>query len=238
MKLFVGLGNPGTKYARNRHNIGFMSVDAIAAEHGFSPWKKKFQGEAATGELNGEPCLLLKPATYMNDSGKAVGEAARYHRIEIGDIIVFHDELDLAPGKVRVKTGGGNAGHNGLRSISALVGNDCVRVRLGIGHPGVKELVHPYVLGDFLREDREWLEPLLERLAKAAPFLASGDGPRFMTEVARDTAAEAKDAKLAVKPDKPKKAAAPPTSEAKPPAENALADTLRRWMTGKSSSQD
>ncbi len=234
MKLLVGLGNPGAKYARNRHNIGFMAVDVIALEHGFGPWKKRFQGMVASGELGGEACLLLKPETYMNDSGKAVGEAARYHKMDIADIIVFHDELDLAPGKVRVKHGGGNAGHNGLRSISALVGNDTERVRLGIGHPGVKELVHHWVLSDFVRDDRAWLEPLLDGIAKAAPHLARGDAPRFLTELAREPAAERRAATAAPRPPKPAPAAQPhPAGEQSGKRATALAENLRRWMAGR-----
>ncbi len=153
MKLFVGLGNPGDEYARNRHNVGFMCVDRIAAAHGFGPWKKKFQGFACEGEIAGERVLLLKPQTYMNESGRSVGEAARFLKIAEADIVVFYDEIDLAPGKLKVKTGGGNAGHNGLRSISAHLGNDYVRVRIGVGHPGNKELVARWVLNDFAKAD-------------------------------------------------------------------------------------
>ena len=166
MKLFVGLGNPGDKYARNRHNVGFMAVERIAAAHGFSPWRRKFQGEVAEGTIAGERVLLLKPMTYMNESGRSVGEAARFLKIDLADIVVFHDELDLQPGKVRVKTGGGNAGHNGLKSITAHVGNDYVRVRIGIGHPGSKDAVVPYVLNDFAKADRAWLNPLLAAIAE------------------------------------------------------------------------
>jgi len=185
MKLLVGLGNPGTKYARHRHNVGFMAVERIADRHRFGPWKRKFQGLAADGEIGGEKALLLKPDTYMNESGRAVGEAARFLKISEADIVVFHDELDLAPGKLKVKAGGGNAGHNGLRSISQHIGNEYVRVRIGIGHPGAKELVHGYVLHDFARADEAWLEPLLDAMADAAPRLAAGDQARFLTDVAR-----------------------------------------------------
>src|SRR5215475_7550624 len=148
MRLLVGLGNPGTRYAGNRHNIGFMAVDAIARRHGLGPWRRRFQGVACEGVIGSERVLLLLPGTYMNDSGRAVAESAHFYKLAVADIVVFHDELDLPPGKLRVKTGGGNAGHNGLRSISAHVGNDYRRVRIGIGHPGVKELVQPYVLTD------------------------------------------------------------------------------------------
>src|SRR6056297_3617388 len=155
MLLFAGLGNPGTKYAGNRHNIGFMALDRIAADHGFGPWKAKFQGEIAEGRLGGEKLLLLKPMTYMNLSGQSVGEAMRFYKLAPGDVTVFHDELDLAPGKVRVKTGGGHAGHNGLRSIHQHIGESYARVRLGIGHPGRKELVSHYVLQDFPKSERD-----------------------------------------------------------------------------------
>src|SRR5712691_7361299 len=158
MKLFVGLGNPGAQYAFNRHNVGFMAVDAIAAAHGFPVWRKRFQGMAAEGKLGREPVLLLKSGTYMNESGRAVAEAVRFYKLKLDDVIVFHDELDLAPAKVRVKTGGGVAGHNGLRSLSAHIGNDYRRVRLGIGHPGDKALVHNFVLSDFAKADAGWVE--------------------------------------------------------------------------------
>ena len=187
MFLLVGLGNPGTKYAGNRHNIGFMAVDEIVRRHGFAPWRKRFQGEACEGVLGGAKVLALKPATYMNESGRAVGEAARFYKIEPAQIVVLHDELDLAPGKVRVKLGGGTAGHNGLRSIEAHLGPDFRRVRLGIGHPGDKALVHPFVLRDFDADEKDWLKRLIEAVGEAAPLLAfmsdEGDN-KFMTRVA------------------------------------------------------
>ncbi len=187
MKLLVGLGNPGAKYARNRHNIGFMAVDEIHDRWGqFEPWKHKFQGEFAKGVLGDEKCVLLKPSTFMNESGRSVAEAARFFKIDSGDIIVFHDELDLVPGKMKVKKGGGHAGHNGLRSIIAQAGGpDFVRVRIGIGHPGRKELVAGYVLHDFGRADQDWMEPLLDAMGRSGHFLVEGDAPRFMSEVAR-----------------------------------------------------
>lgn len=185
MKLFVGLGNPGAKYARHRHNVGFMAVERIAERHAFGPWRRRFQGQAADGELDGTKVLLLKPDTYMNESGRAVGEAARFLKLATSDIVVFHDELDLLPGKLKVKTGGGNAGHNGLRSITAHLDNEYERVRIGIGHPGAKELVQSWVLHDFARADADWLDPLLDAMADAAPRLASGDAARFLTDVAR-----------------------------------------------------
>lgn len=183
MRLFVGLGNPGSGYSGNRHNIGFMAVDKIAARWGRSPPRARFQGEALEADISGEKVLLLKPRTYMNESGRAVGEAARFYKIALPDIFVFHDELDLAPAKLRVKTGGGNAGHNGLRSITALLGNDYVRVRLGIGHPGVKELVHGHVLGDFAKSERPWVDALTDAIATNADLLAGGDAPGFQNKV-------------------------------------------------------
>ena len=185
MRLFVGLGNPGPKYARQRHNIGFMAADAIYARHGFPPWRSRFRGLATEGQLGAERVLLLKPQTYMNESGRAVAEAARFYKLPPEDVVVFHDELDLAPGKVRVKTGGGVAGHNGLRSIDACLGTrEFTRVRLGIGHPGHKERVLSHVLGDFSGADREWLGVLLDAVADAAPMLAEGNAANFMNRVA------------------------------------------------------
>src|SRR5947207_3734261 len=153
MLLLVGLGNPGSRYAGNRHNIGFMAVDAIAKRHGIVPWRRRFQGVAVEGPLGGQRVLLLLPGTYMNESGRAVAEAANFYKLDLADIVVFHDEIDLAPGKVRVKTGGGVAGHNGLRSIAAHIGNDYRRGRIGVGHPGVKSLVEVYVLSDFAKNE-------------------------------------------------------------------------------------
>lgn len=190
MKLMVGLGNPGTKYAGNRHNIGFRAVEAIAEAHGFGPWRARFQGMTSEGRLGAEKVLLLKPETFMNLSGDAVRAAMAFYKITPGDVIAFHDELDLAPGRLRVKTGGGHAGHNGLRSIATHIGTDFTRVRIGIGHPGEKHLVSPYVLGDFAKADVEWINPLLRAIAECAPTLASGDGSRFMNAVATHAASE------------------------------------------------
>lgn len=184
MHLIVGLGNPGTEYAGNRHNIGFMAADEIARRHGFSGWRNRDQGIAAEGEIGGERVLLLKPMTYMNNSGASVGPVARFFKIEPAAVIVIHDELDLAPGKVRVKTGGGAAGHNGLRSIAQLFSADTKRLRLGIGHPGDKDRVQGYVLSDFAKADREWLLPLLDAVAEAVPLLVAGRDSEFMTKVA------------------------------------------------------
>jgi PTH1 family peptidyl-tRNA hydrolase len=183
MLLFVGLGNPGAKYANNRHNIGFMAVDEIARRHGFSPWRRRFQGETAEGSLDGARVILLRPTTFMNDSGRAVQEAANFFKLGVGEVTVFQDELELPPAKVRVKVGGGIAGHNGLRSISSHIGNDYRRVRLGIGHPGVKELVYGYVLSDFAKSDRPWVEALCAAVADNAALLATGRDSAFQNKV-------------------------------------------------------
>jgi peptidyl-tRNA hydrolase, PTH1 family len=188
MKLWVGLGNPGAKYAGNRHNIGWMAVERIAADHGFAPWRGKFQGALTEGTLGQEKVLLLKPETFMNLSGQSVGEALRFYKLTPADVTVFHDELDLAPGKLRLKEGGGHAGHNGLRSIHQHIGPDYARVRLGIGHPGHKDRVAGYVLSDFAKADADWLDDLLRGISDGAPDLASGDGARFLNAVALRTA--------------------------------------------------
>ena len=183
MLLFVGLGNPGKSYAGNRHNIGFMAVDEIARAHNFPPFRAKFQGNASEGAIGSERVILLKPTTYMNESGRSVGEAAKFYKIALKDIVVFHDELDLAAGKLRVKIGGGNAGHNGLRSITAHLGNDYKRVRLGIGHPGDKALVHNHVLSDFAKSEQGWVSALNDAIARNANLLARGDDPGFQNKV-------------------------------------------------------
>jgi PTH1 family peptidyl-tRNA hydrolase len=183
MRLFVGLGNPGAKYAHNRHNIGFTVVDEIARRHGFAPWRRRFQGETAEGTLDRERVVLLRPLTFMNDSGRAVQEAAAFFKLAPGEITVFQDELELPPAKVRVKIGGGIAGHNGLRSISSHIGNDYRRVRIGIGHPGVKELVHSYVLSDFTKDERPWVEALREAIAENAAKLATDHASTFQNKV-------------------------------------------------------
>jgi PTH1 family peptidyl-tRNA hydrolase len=183
MLLFVGLGNPGAGHAGNRHNVGFMAVEAIAARHGLRPWRRRFHGVAVDGALGGERVLLLLPGTYMNDSGLAVSAAAQFFKIAPHEIVVFHDEVDLAPGKLRVKTSGGNAGHNGLRSISAHVGNDYRRVRIGVGHPGVKDLVYAHVLGDFAKSERPWVEALCDIIAENAELLVRGQDATFQNKV-------------------------------------------------------
>ena len=183
MKLIVGLGNPGAKYARNRHNIGFMALDLIAAYHGFSGWKSKHQGSVNEGRLGSERITLLKPETFMNNSGQSVQAAMRFHKIEAADVIVFHDEIDLAPGKVKVKVGGGHAGHNGLRSLHAHIGPDYTRVRIGVGHPGHKDAVPGYVLRDFPKADADWLDDVLRGMNDGAPALAAGEAGRFMNAI-------------------------------------------------------
>jgi PTH1 family peptidyl-tRNA hydrolase len=183
MRLVVGLGNPGTQHVGNRHNIGFMAVQEIARRHGIGPWRRRFQGVATEGPIGTERVLLLLPGTYMNESGRAVGEAAHFYKLALSDIVVLHDEVDLPPGKVRVKAGGGIAGHNGLRSISAHIGNDYRRVRIGIGHPGAKEMVHGHVLGDFSKAEREWVDALAGVIADNAGLLAKGDDATFQNKV-------------------------------------------------------
>lgn len=190
MLILVGLGNPGEKYARHRHNVGFMAADAIADAHGFGPAREKFSGHIREGFLSSpggrEKTIVLKPLTYMNDSGQSVRAAADFYKVDASEVVVFYDELDLAPGKLRVKTGGGAAGHNGIRSIDAHLGNHFRRVRIGIGHPGEKSKVTNHVLGNFSKADHDWLDPMLDAIASAAPFLAGGgDDNRFATDVAQ-----------------------------------------------------
>jgi PTH1 family peptidyl-tRNA hydrolase len=237
MKLFVGIGNPGAKYARHRHNVGFMAVERIAERHGFGPWRRRFQGYAADGELDGTKVLLLKPDTYVNESGRAVGEAARFLKLSTSDIVVFHDELDLLPSKLKVKSGGGNAGHNGLRSITAHLDNEYARVRIGIGHPGAKELVQSWVLHDFARADEAWLEPLLDAIADAAPRLVADDAARFLTDVARMLARdsdeeEAPKQRPSASRDQPpeRRAERHPTGERASKRATALAENLKNWL--------
>jgi len=224
MKLFVGLGNPGAGYARHRHNVGFMAVDAIADAHGFSPWRAKFNGLIAEGRLGAEKVLLLKPGTYMNLSGDAVRAALQFYKLEPADLVVLHDELDLAPGRIRVKTGGGTAGHNGLRSIGAHVGPDFARVRIGIGHPGDKRLVTNHVLGDFAKADADWLDDLLRCIAAGAPALAAGDTGGFTAAIARAAPEAAPERAAAAAPSPP----APGATAPSPPAPDATADEPAR----------
>ncbi|APX25173.1 MAG: aminoacyl-tRNA hydrolase [Rhodobacteraceae bacterium] len=218
MQILVGLGNPGGKYAKNRHNIGFMAVDRIAEDHGFGPWRSRFQGEVSEGRLGGDKVLLLKPGTYMNLSGQSVGEAMRFFKLEPGDVTVFHDELDLAPGKCRVKMGGGHAGHNGLRSMHQHIGEAYRRIRLGIGHPGRKEAVAGYVLHDFGKADEDWLDDLLRGISDGADALMRGDTNGFQNAVALRVAParSSKTTKPETKADVPKPAAKAPEAETKP----------------------
>jgi PTH1 family peptidyl-tRNA hydrolase len=229
MLLLVGLGNPGKDYADNRHNIGFMAVDAIVRRHGFSPWRQKFQGELAEGSIGDTKVYALKPLTYMNESGRSVAAAAQFYKIPPAAIVVFHDELDLPPARLRVKSGGGHAGHNGLRSIQAHLGPDFRRVRLGIGHPGAKELVTNWVLGNFAKADSEWLVPLLDAIAASAPKLVAADDAGFQNDVA-----------LALQPEKKaREPKASPAAESVKPAgptetsKNAMAETLRKLLGQK-----
>lgn len=226
MRLFVGLGNPGAKYAGNRHNIGYMAVDRIAGDYGFAPWKAKFQGRMTEGRLGREKVLLLKPETFMNLSGQSVGEAMRFYKLTPGDVTVFHDELDLVPGKARVKMGGGHAGHNGLRSIHAHIGEAYQRVRLGIGHPGRKELVAGYVLHDFARADADWLADLLWGLSDGAPHLADGDGGKFMNAVALRTVPP----RDKTSDQKPAKAKAPVSADKQAAPEPDTRTTMQKLM--------
>ena len=241
MKLFVGLGNPGSTYARHRHNVGFMALDRIAEEHGLPPWKKRFHGLVTDGPIGGRRVMLLKPQTYMNDSGQAVGEAQRYLKVAEKDIYVFHDEIDLAPDKLKVKAGGGNAGHNGLRSISAHIGNEYARIRIGVGHPGSKDLVSHYVLHDFAKADAEWLDAMLEAMAAASGRLAAGDSARFLTDVARalqgdkgagSSESQAEAPKPASRTPASPPAVAHPAGERQSKRGSALAENLKKWLRG------
>lgn len=238
MRVIAGLGNPGSKYAGNRHNIGFMAVDAIHRRHGFSGWSKKFKAEIAEGEIGGERVLLMKPQTFMNLSGEAVGEAIRFYKLTPADVIVLYDELDLAPGKVRIKMGGGHGGHNGIKSLDAHCGKDYRRVRLGIGHPGSKEQVHNHVLGDFAKSDRTWLEPLLDTLADHADMLLRGEESQILNKIALATGVKTEAA--------PEKPAAPKATSkshihqarnhAQPkalPASGPMADMLKKLFGNK-----
>ena len=199
MLIIAGLGNPGQKYAGNRHNIGFMAVDAIHRKHPFSPWSKKFKGEISEGEIAGEKVLLIKPQTFMNLSGEAVGEAMRFYKLSPKDIIAIYDELDLVPGKARIKTGGGHGGHNGIKSLDAHCGREYRRLRLGIGHPGDKERVTGHVLGDFAKADAVWLDPLLDEIGLSIDMLVRGEESQFMNKLALATGGKAEEAPKAEK---------------------------------------
>ncbi|RDE08744.1 aminoacyl-tRNA hydrolase [Pelagibacterium lacus] len=230
MHLIVGLGNPGAEYAAHRHNIGFLAVDEIARQHGFSPFRQKFSALVSEGVIDGEKIMLLKPMTFMNRSGDSVAQAAQFYKLSPADISVIHDELDLAPGKVRIKSGGGNGGHNGLRSIESHLGKEFVRIRLGIGHPGHKDRVHAHVLSNFHKAETEWLEPLLDALARNAGLIARGDASTLMNRLALALPA-------ADQPDRPQALAprrqshipqARPSSPAKLPESGPMADMLKK----------
>lgn len=233
MKLIVGLGNPGAKYAGHRHNIGFMALDRIAADHGFPAWKGKHQGSLSDGRFGSDRVVLLKPETYMNNSGQSIQAAMRFYKLEPEDVIVLHDEIDLAPGKVKFKQGGGHAGHNGLRSVHNHIGPDYARVRLGVGHPGRKELVPAYVLHDFAKSDQDWLEDVLRGVSDGAPYLASGDAAKFSNAVALRVAPPRSGTgqQTAKAKEKPDPAAAPevPEAEAAPDTRSPLQKLLERF---------
>lgn len=235
MLLFAGLGNPGRQYENHRHNVGFMAVDAIHRHEGFPPWKSRFQGLVSEGRIDGEPVLLLKPATYMNESGRSVGEAVRFYKIDLQDVLVFYDELDLAPGKLRVKTNGGAGGHNGIRSIDSHIGKNYRRVRIGIGHPGHKDRVTGHVLGNFAKGDAAWLELLLDEIARNAGMLAKRDDAGFMNRIALRTQSDEPAGARGQSAAKPKgqshiRQARPSQPAAKLPAKGPMADMLKKLL--------
>ncbi len=230
MFLITGLGNPGAKYASNRHNIGFMAVDTIHRHYNFSPFKNKFQGLVADGTINSTKVLLLKPSTYMNESGRSVREACQFYKISLDNLIVIYDELDLPPGKVRVKKGGGSGGHNGIKSIDAHLGKEYRRLRLGIGHPGDRNKVSNYVLGDFGKADDDWLTPLLDDLAKASPFLISGQDSSFMNKMTQKIDKNAPRTKPIGIEDSHQQLR---QTEKKQPSEGAMADMLKKLLGPK-----
>ena len=225
MIILAGLGNPGEKYARNRHNVGFMALDEIARTQGFGAWKSRFQGQIAEGRLGTEKVLLLKPMTMMNLSGQSVGEAMRFFKLEPEDITVFHDEIDLVPGKCRVKRGGGHAGHNGLRSLHQHIGPDYTRVRIGVGHPGRKEAVPGYVLHDFARADQDWLQPLLTGIGEGSVHLGTGNTDKFMNAVSLHTAPPKKSPNQPA----PKTSQPPPAPEPEPEPRSKFQQLLDKF---------
>ncbi len=236
MHLIVGLGNPGAEYAAHRHNIGFLAVDEIARQHAFPPFRQKFSGLVSEGVIDGEKVMLLKPQTFMNRSGDSVAQAAQFYKLSPADISVIHDELDLAPGKVRIKAGGGNGGHNGLRSIESHLGKDFIRVRLGIGHPGHKDRVHSHVLSNFHKAENEWLEPLLDALTKNAGLIAKGDSAGLMNKLALAVPSakpEPKAEKPAPRQQSHIRQARPSTPQAKVPSSGPMADMLKKLFRNK-----
>jgi peptidyl-tRNA hydrolase, PTH1 family len=239
MLIIAGLGNPGAKYAGNRHNVGFMAVDAIQRRASFSPWSKKFKAEISEGEIDGEKVLLMKPQTFMNLSGESVGEAMRFYKLAPKDLIAIYDELDLVPGRTRIKTGGGHGGHNGIKSLDAHCGKEYRRLRIGIGHPGSKEQVHNHVLGDFAKSDRVWLEPLMDAIADNAGMLVKGEDSQLMNKLTLAVGGKPE-------PDKPAKPASAPKPAgkshihqarggAKPnlPTSGPMADMLKKMFGPK-----
>jgi len=233
MLLIAGLGNPGPEYSGHRHNVGFMAVDAIHRRHGFNPWRRRFRGETAEGTIDGEKVLLLKPLTYMNESGRAVGEAMRFYKLAPTDVLVIHDEVDLPPGKLRMKSGGGAAGHNGLRSTSGAIGDGYRRMRIGVGHPGVKEAVPHYVLHDFAKADRVWLEPMIEAIADQAGLLATGKDATFANRIHEALSGEPKKAKAKPADKAPGRQAAQPVATPQPEErEGPLARGLKKLFGG------
>jgi len=235
MHLIVGLGNPGAEYAAHRHNIGFLAVDEIARQHSFPPFRQKFSALVSEGVIDGEKIMLIKPQTFMNRSGDSVAQAAQFYKLAPADISVIHDDLDLAPGKVRVKTGGGNGGHNGLRSIESHLGKDFVRIRLGIGHPGHKDRVHSHVLSNFHKAENEWLEPLLDALAKNAALIAKGDAAALMNKLALalPSASKSEADKSAPKAQSHVRQARPSTPQTKLPESGPMADMLKKLFGKK-----
>ena len=239
MLIIAGLGNPGQKYENHRHNVGFMAVDEIHRHGDFEPWKSRFQALTAEGRMDGRKVLLIKPATFMNESGRAVGEAVRFYKLEAEDVVVLYDELDLAPGKIRVKKGGGAGGHNGIRSLDAHLGKDYRRVRIGIGHPGHKDKVTGHVLGDFSKADQNWLVPLLDEIARNADLLTTGDDAGFMNRIAlRLQSDEPSGAKGQSSAKKPKGRSHIHKANRKkpavnPPASGAMADILKKLFGDK-----
>ncbi|WP_390915218.1 aminoacyl-tRNA hydrolase [Pseudosulfitobacter sp. SM2401] len=230
MKLIVGLGNPGAKYAGHRHNIGFMALDRIAADHGFGPWKSKHNGLVSEGRFGSDRAVLLKPETFMNNSGQSVNAAMRFYKLAPGDVVVLHDEIDLAPGKVKHKIGGGHAGHNGLRSIHAHIGADYGRVRLGVGHPGHKDRVPGFVLHDFAKADHDWLDDVLRGCSDGAPFLAAGDPAKFMNAVGMRVSPQRESTGTKAGKPKPQAQAKTPAPELKLEPEPDTRTTMQKLM--------
>ena len=222
MKLFAGLGNPGAKYAGHRHNIGFMALDRVAGDHGFGAWKSKFQGQVCEGRLGAEKIVLLKPTTFMNKSGQSVGEAMRFYKLDSTDVTVFHDEIDLAPGKLRCKAGGGHAGHNGLRSIHEHIGPHYDRVRMGVGHPGHKDRVPGYVLHDFAKADQDWLDDMLRGISDGIEHLAGGDTGRFLNAVSLRLAPPRSSTTKPKAAPKPDAAPSPPAEDTRSPMQKLM----------------